>query len=209
MSLFTFSHGQAQPEPLTPANTPIITNSYAIEKGRYRDVLKIYIEADDPNGEMFRIATGVEQVVYGRYPIDWTQLKPQHQHHLIGHLQWNTSSPRAPLIREWTWITINVSVFDKAGNESNVVVFPFQIVSEVLPKSNPPALLDQRNIQRLGYISINLVEPTAGGGVEDTKNLARHLLSEPIGIPTFISGASVEIFFKTSLASVVMVATKI
>jgi hypothetical protein len=92
MSLFTFSHGQAQPDPLTPANTQIISNSYAIEKGKYRDVLKIYIEADDPNGEMFRIATGVDRVGYGRHPTDGIQLKSQHQHHLIGHLQWNTSS---------------------------------------------------------------------------------------------------------------------
>ena len=63
MSLFTFSHRQAQPEPLTPANTQITSNSYAIEKGKYRDVLKIYIEADDPNGEMFRMATGWNELI--------------------------------------------------------------------------------------------------------------------------------------------------
>jgi hypothetical protein len=150
-----------RPKPGTPA--PIITHAYSIEKGRYGDILKIYIEADDPNGEMLRIATTVDQVGYGHYPTDWIYLKPRYQHHLAGYLQWNTFSSNARRLREWTQITIKVSVFDRAGNESNQVAFPFEFVSEVISNLPPPAPFNDGNLPRLGHININLFEPTDMG----------------------------------------------
>ena len=156
------------PKPGTPA--PIITQAYAIERGRYRDVLRIYIEADDPNGEMLRIATVVDQPGYGHYPTDWIYLKPQFEHHLTGYLQWNTFSSNAPRLREWTQITMKVSVFDKAGNESNEVVFPFEFVSEVISNPPPPAPFNNGNVSLLGHLHVNLFEPTEmgkGGAVSD------------------------------------------
>jgi hypothetical protein len=67
---------------------------------------------------------------------------------------------------EWTQITIKISIFDTAGNESNTVVFPFEFVSEVIHNPSPPAPFNQDNIPRLGYIDINLFNPSEmeGGG---------------------------------------------
>jgi hypothetical protein len=134
-----------------------------IEKGRYGDSLKIYIEADDPNNEMLRIATVVDQVGYGLYYPDWTYLKRQYSHHFAGYLQWNTFSSKAGGLPEWTRITIKVSVFDKAGNESNVVVFPFEFASEVIKNPPPPAPFDQPNLPKLGNVFIDLFNPTRDG----------------------------------------------
>ena len=155
MALFISHGGWAQTRPETKA--PIITNAYAIDRGRYGSILKIYIEADDPDGDMLRIATVVDQVGRGSYPTDWTYLKPQNQHHLIGYLQWNTFSVvRRGHIPEWTNITIKVSIFDKSGNESNEVVFPFTFETGTGPEPKPRAPFDQGNIQRLGYVMSNL-----------------------------------------------------
>jgi hypothetical protein len=153
--------GGAHPKPGIPA--PIITHAYAIEKGRYGDILKIYIEADDPNGEMLGIATVVDQVGYGRYPTDMIYLKPQSGHHLLGYLQWNTFSSNTSRLREWTQITMKVSVFNKAGTESNEVVFPFEFVSEVISNPPLPAPFNNGNVSLLGHIHINLFEPTDMG----------------------------------------------
>jgi hypothetical protein len=159
----TVSPGWSQPlggpytRPGMPA--PIITHAYAIEKGRYGGILKIYIEADDPNDEMLGIATVVDQVGYGRYPTDWIYVKPQYKHHLLGYLQWNTFSSNAPRLREWTRIAIKVSVFDKARHESNEVVFPFEFVSEAVSNPPPPAPFNNGNVSLLGHIHINLFEP--------------------------------------------------
>jgi len=141
---------------------PVIKTSYAPEKLRYGDVLRIYIDAEAPDGDMFKIASVVDQVGYGRYPTDWIYLKPQYQQHFRGYLQWNTFSSSTSYMREWTQVTLKVSVFDKAGNESNAAVFPFQFVSEAIPESQPPPPFYEGD-PRLGYLNINLLEPSLMG----------------------------------------------
>jgi len=157
-------NGWTQPKPGTKA--PVITNSFAVEKGIYGYIWKIYIEAEDPHGEMLKIASVVDQPGYGHYGTDWLYIKPENRKHLKGYLQWNTFSSKTARLREWTNITLKVSIFDKAGNESNEVVFPFTFETGVKDQYNYtlPAPFDQGNLPRLGYIHINLFEPTNLGG---------------------------------------------
>ncbi len=147
------SEGGTSPKPGTHA--PIITHAYAVNHGYYGYIWKIYIEADDPDGDMLKIASVVDQVGYGYYPTDWISLKPQYQKHLKGYIQWNTFG-QAYDMSEWTQITLKVSIIDRAGSESNVVVFPFEFVSGGAPKLKLPAPFDQGDLPRLGYIDINL-----------------------------------------------------
>jgi hypothetical protein len=160
--LFSYSGG-AQPRPGTHA--PIITHSFAVEKGYYGYIWKIYIEAEDPDGEMLKIASVVDEVGYGHYPTDWIYLKPQYQKHFKGFIQWNTFSSKTSYLPEWTQITLKVSVIDKAGNESNEIVFPFTF--EVVPKQyayKPPAPFDQGDLPRLGHVMVDLYAPGQGYG---------------------------------------------
>jgi hypothetical protein len=62
-------------------------------------------------------------------------------------------------LQEWTNITLRVSIFDKTGNESNEVAFPFSFETGVKDqyKLSPP--FDQGDLPRLGYINIDLVDP--------------------------------------------------
>ena len=130
-----------------------------IEKGRYGTALKLYFEANDPNDDMARIATVVDQVGYGRYPTDWMYLKPEYRNHILRYLQWNTFSSKTGGITEWTQITVKVSVFDKAGNESNVAVFPFMFISEMISYPPPPTPFETENLPRIGFIDVNLFDP--------------------------------------------------
>ena len=157
--LFPYSGG-AQPKPGT--RPPIITHAFAVDKGYYGTIWRIYIEAEDPDGDMLRVAAVVDQPGYGHYPTDWIYLKPQNQKSFKGYLQWNTFSSKASYLREWTQITLQVSVIDKAGNESNVVVFPFSFETGVKGQyqSKPPAPFDQGDLPRVGYVHIDLFEPT-------------------------------------------------
>jgi len=145
-------------------SSPVITNSFAVEKGYYGYIWRIYLEAEDPDGDMSRIAAEVDQTGYGHYPVDWTILKSPYRGKFRGYLQWNTFSNRTYYLREWTNITLKVSILDKAGNESNVVVFPFEFVSGAHREAKPPAPFNQEGLPRLGYIHIDLFEPTQMGG---------------------------------------------
>ena len=161
------SNGWTQTKPGTKA--PVITNSFAVERGKYGYIWKIYIEAEDPDGDMLRIASVVDMAGGGRYPTDWTYIKPQDQKHFKGFLQWNTFSSAGSDLDEWTHITLKVSVFDKAGNESNEVVFPFTFESGIGNQYayNLPTPFNQGDVKRLGYVDVNLIETrrTAHGGI--------------------------------------------
>ena len=158
---FYIAHpGWAQPKP--EAKATVITHSFAVEKGYYGYIWKIYIEAEDPTGDMYKIASVVDQPGFGRYPTDWIILKPQYRHQLRGYIQWNTFSTRTGYLKDWNQITLKVSIIDKVGNESNVVVFPFTFLSGVKDqyKYTLPSPFDQGDLPRLGYIAIDLIEPT-------------------------------------------------
>ncbi len=110
VSLFFVGEGRAQPlfgpegvkPPKPGTSAPIITHAFAVERGYYGYIWKIYIEAEDPDGDMLRIASIVDQTGYGYYPTDWIYLKSPYQKHFKGYLQWNTFSSRTNYITEWT-----------------------------------------------------------------------------------------------------------
>ncbi len=177
VSLFFVREGRAQPlfgsegvKPSKPGTSaPIITHAFAVERGYYGYIWKIYIEAEDPDGDMLRIASVVEQTGYGYYPTDWIYLKSPYQKHFKGYIQWNTFSSKTAYLTEWTQIVLKVSVFDKAGNESHEVIFPFTFESGVRSpyQYKLPAPFDQGDLPRLGYVQIDLFDPTLmgdGGG---------------------------------------------
>jgi hypothetical protein len=163
ITLLLFSFGWAQSKPDSKA--PMITHSFAVEKAYYGYVWKIYIEAEDPDGDMSRIATVVDQTGYGRYPADWIMIKSQYRNRLRGYLQWNTFSSRTSYLTEWTRITLRVSVIDKAGNESNEVIFPFTFQTGIKnpDKYELPSPFSGGDLPRLGYIHIDLIDPTILG----------------------------------------------
>ena len=165
VTFFIFSEGSAQTA-LKETKAPVITHSYAAEKGRYGSIWRIYLEAEDPEGDMQKIAVVVDQPGYGRYPTDFIILKPQYKKNLKGYLQWNTFSSKTRYLREWTQITLKVSIFNKAGNESNEVVFPFSFETGVGREPKPPAPFDQGDIPKLGNIHIDLIEPTMRESIE-------------------------------------------
>ena len=159
--LFPYEGGPTKPG----THAPIITHAFAVDKGYYGYIWRIYIEAEDPDGEMLRIASVVDEVGVGRFPTDWIYLKPQYQKHFRGYIQWNTFSSKASYLPEWQQITLRVSVVDKAGNESNEVVFPFTF--EITPQQYAyklPAPFDQGDLPRLGHVMIDLYYPGYGYG---------------------------------------------
>jgi len=155
--------GETQPKP--EAKPPIITHAFAAERGGYGYIWKIYIEAEAGTAPISKIAMVVDEPGTGRYPTDWLILKPQYQEHLKGYIQWNTHSLSGNL-QEWTQITLKVCMIDKAGNESNVVVFPFTFERGVKDQYTYqlPAPFDEGNIPKLGYVDIDLFPPGGMGG---------------------------------------------
>jgi hypothetical protein len=138
---------------------PVITHAYAIDRGSYGTSLKIYLEAEDPNGEMDRIETQVHQTGYGYYFPDFIVLKPQYKKSFRGFIQWNTYSSKTPGLDEWTRLTVRVSVINKKGLASNVFEFPFTFESGTGKVPLPPAPFGQGGLQKIGSVTIELMDP--------------------------------------------------
>jgi hypothetical protein len=147
--------------PEVPPGTkpPVITAYFAPSEGMFGYPIRVYLAAEDPEGDMLRIAVQVSQVGYGYYATDWTFLKPQYSRNFVGYLQWNTSSYRTTFMPEWTQITMKVAVLDKHGVQSNEIVLPYLFVSGARPSPLPPAPFDKGDVPRLGYIDVNLFNP--------------------------------------------------
>ena len=149
---------QSKPE----AKGPIITSSFAADKGAYGTIWKISIEAENTGAEMAKIAAVVDQPGQGHYPTDFILLDPRYRNHLRGYLQWNTFSSKGVALKEGDQITLRISIIDKAGNESQEVVFPFTFVSGVQDQARVPPSFNQGDVPRIGHISIDLISPGSG-----------------------------------------------
>jgi hypothetical protein len=144
--------------PSNNKNAPCLEHAAAFDRGYYGTILRIYLEATDPKGEMLQIATRARQAGYTVYPTDFIMLEPQYREHFKGYIQWNTGDSRAARLPEWTQLTINVSVMDRSGKMSNAFEFPFTFETGTGEPPPPPSPF-QGELPRLGYIRIHLVNP--------------------------------------------------
>ncbi len=133
-----------------------ISHFFATDKGPYGCIWRIYIEAEDPDGDMDRICIEVDQVNYSHYPTEWIKIKPQHRKHLKGFLQWNTFSSKASSLPEGTQISAKISIFNRAGDKSNEIIIPFTFGSGVTKRYQLPAPFNQGDIPRIGYLMVDL-----------------------------------------------------
>ena len=138
---------------------PVITASFAVDQGRFGDPIKIYLAAEHSSGVMEMVAVQVTQVGYGTYPTSWSYLKPQYGKKFVGYFQWNTSTPMTQMMPEWTHITMDITVIDMSKNQSKTVGLPYQFVSGAHPNPVLPAPFDQVEMERIGWIKIDLVNP--------------------------------------------------
>lgn len=152
-------------------HAPVITRAFVTDQARFGDVLKIYIEAEDPQGDMMRIATQASQNGFGGYATDFIFLKPQYRKQFKGYLRFNTYSARASFLPEWTQLKLTISVIDKAGNESAEVVLPVELISNRAPAALLPEAFNDKDLPKIGTIMIDLVNPVSqagrGGGDRD------------------------------------------
>jgi len=155
--------GEAQ-KPGQKSDGPVIRHAYAIDRGSYGTSLKIYLEAEDPNGQMDKIETQIHQTGYGYYFPDFIILKPQYKKSFKGFIQWNTYSSKTTAMHEWMWVTVRVSVVNKKGVASNVFEFPFTFETRAGEAPRPPAPFDQGDLPRIGTVSIDLYNPSLMGG---------------------------------------------
>lgn len=133
---------------------PVITFSYAQGKIRLGDIWRIYISANDPDGDMSKIFCVIEQPGVGRYRPEVIYLKKEMTRKFSGYLHLSTTSFRD----FWgVTLTLTLTIEDRQGNESQTVLFPLEFNGEELKPL--PADMEKDLERPISAIPIELTRP--------------------------------------------------
>jgi hypothetical protein len=157
-----------------PGGSPsVVTHWFASEELHHGDIWRIYLEANDPDGDMWEFVCILDQVGYGYYSSVYVRLKKGNKGRLRGYLDFFSGAGMGLWLREWTQLSLTVFIRDKGSNTSNTVVFPLTL-SRGAKQGSPPAPFDSGELQKLGAIHIELVNPELHGSG------GRHPLAESL-----------------------------
>ena len=150
----------------TKGSAPVITFAWAQERIRQGEDWRIYIAATDPDGDMHRIYCRIDQPGGQVYRPDISNIKKGMEGQLTGYLVLRTYSPQDFF---GLYLTLNLTIVDRAGNESQLLSLPLSIDGEKTKFPPPeliPAGLEKGLNQRIAYIGIDLMrrERLGGGG---------------------------------------------
>jgi hypothetical protein len=97
---------------------PMILDSYAAESVRPGATWRVFLKAQDPDGDMQSIIAQLSQPGIGYYPVDFTYIKGAEREGFAGYLILRT--PRdSYLLQEY--IEVKLTVIDCEGNKSEPV----------------------------------------------------------------------------------------
>jgi hypothetical protein len=140
---------------------PIITHSFASEKLSHNDKWNIYLEANDPDGDMRKIVAVVSRGSRGS-SVNHAGIKESDRAKLFGYLDCMIWSGLGTRRNEWGELTLTLFIRDKGGNTSNKVVFPLAL-SRGFKQGLPPPPFETGGLKKLGTIWVNLaIRPPSG-----------------------------------------------
>ncbi len=143
-------------------NAPVITHWFASKELSRGDTWKIYLEANDPDGDMRQFVCVFDQVGYGSYSAEYVVIKKRHREKLRGYLNFFSSAGAGLQMPEWTQLRLTAYIRDKGRNTSNKVVFPL-VLTVGAKQGPPPPPFDHGALDKLGTIMVELVNPAAMG----------------------------------------------
>jgi hypothetical protein len=114
---------------------------------------KLYLRAEDNDGDMNNIVVMLSQTGIGTYPTDFTRINADDSQRVAGYL-FLTTPPDQALV--WDTLSFEVFVRDCEGNRSNTVKFQLEFNYNVPPQSLPErweAVADRS----LGAIMIRII----------------------------------------------------
>jgi hypothetical protein len=148
----TLAERQAEPA----GSPPVVTHSFAVEKLSHGDTWKIYLEAEDPDGDMRTIKYSIGKGGY-IHSFKSFVIKKGNRARLLGYLDGFLSSPTTA-VAEWTELTLTLYIRDKRGNTSDKVVFPLALTRGV-KQGPPPPPFDKGGLKGLGVFWVKLYAP--------------------------------------------------
>jgi hypothetical protein len=147
---------------------PVITHWFASKELSHGDIWKIYVEAHDPDGDMRQFVCAFTQIAHGPYSSEYVIIKKRHRERMKGYLRFPSYVGAGRWLPEWTELSLTIYIRDKGGNTSNKVVFPL-VLSRGAKQGTPPPPFDIGELDKLGTIPVELIDPERGNGDGDER----------------------------------------
>lgn len=151
------STSSARRGPQAQGSPPTIKHSFASRKVSSGDYWKIYLEANDPDGDMKYVIYAIDQVGFGTYSPGSAWIKRQCRKDMRGYLRvfFDVRRRFGFGVPEWTQLNFTVYIKDEGGNASNRVVFPL-VFSLGARQEPPPPPFDSGRLEIVGTIRAGL-----------------------------------------------------
>ena len=109
---------------------PVILGYYAPEAIRPGTTWKIYLRAEDEDGDMAYIATMLYQSGFGYYSTDYISLEGKDKQKFLGYISLRTPHDRDLILDKFT---VEIALRDSKGNQSKIVQLPLTFAYHTQP----------------------------------------------------------------------------
>ena len=124
-------------------NAPVIITAFASTELRQGETWKVFLQAQDPDGDMNRIVCTLEQPGGGVQPVSFIKIREDRRRILSGYIFLNPGSASGfPFAR----CHLTVQIQDKRGNPSNSVSFPLTLNPRAVQQSPPPGVFQDEDL---------------------------------------------------------------
>lgn len=124
-------------------NAPAIITAFASTELRQGETWKVFLQAQDPDGDMNRIVCTLEQSGVGVQPASFIKIREDRRRNLSGYIFLNTGSVSG---FQFTSCRLTVQIQDKKGNPSNSVSFPLTLNPRAVQQSPPPGVFQDEDL---------------------------------------------------------------
>ena len=131
-------------------NAPVIINSFASKEVSYGETWNIYLQAQDPDGDMKQIVCILEEPGYGPHPVTFIRIREKQRRFLSGYIYLST---RIDFGFGFASILLIVQIQDSKGHYSNAVSFPVTLNPRATQQTPPSGIFQE---EELGPIQISL-----------------------------------------------------
>jgi hypothetical protein len=120
-------------------NAPVITHAFASKEVRQGETWKVFLQAQDADGDMNRIVCTLEQPGVGVQPVSLIKIREGRRRNLSGYIFLNTGSASG---FQFASCRLTVQIQDQKGNAGNSVSFPLTLNPRAVQQSPPPGVFE-------------------------------------------------------------------
>ena len=124
-------------------NVPVIINAFASKEVRQGETWKVFLQAEDADGDMNRIRCTLEQPGSGVQPVSLIKIREDRRRNLSGYIFLNTGSASG---FPYASCRLTVQIQDQEGNVSNSVSFPLTLNPRAVQQNPPPGIFQNEDL---------------------------------------------------------------